>query len=95
MGISPNMAHNSLSHAKSEGIISDFIRSDQPGRVFWVIDVPGTHYAEHFESGSKGQIVLTTREVMAFIEGTWAALKINPVNRAGAESGSAVRDFES
>lgn len=83
-------AHIYLSFASDNGHIGGFEELDG-GR--WLIKVPATRYAA-YHGGEWGEIVLRTREVLAFTEGLWCGLHINPTNRAGAGSGSAVRDFE-
>jgi hypothetical protein len=59
----------------------------------WLVQVPATRYAA-YHGDEWGEIVLSTREVLAFAEGIWAGRRINPVHRAGAEGGSALRDLE-
>jgi hypothetical protein len=82
-------AHIHLSVALDAGDIGGF----EEFGTRWLIKVPATRYAAH-HGEQWGEIVLTTREVLAFAEGRWAGRRINPVNRAGADGGSAYRDFE-
>jgi hypothetical protein len=80
-------AHVYLTIARDAGDIGGF---EEVG-TRWLIKVPATRYAA-FHGADWGEIVLTTREVLAFAEGRWAGRRINPVNRAGAGPGSAIRD---
>jgi hypothetical protein len=76
-------AHNYLMWAKTEGYIRDFKQIHSQKGLRWVIDVPPTRY-NAYNNIEQGQIVLSTREVMAFMEGLWTGAKINPVSRAGS-----------
>lgn len=92
--VSHSTAHMYLHMAEREGWIYSFRRKKMPnGRTYYLIEVPSTHYANYHDPSLRGVIALTAREVLAFIEGCWAARGIHPTNRAGAESGSASRDF--
>jgi hypothetical protein len=89
-------AENYLGWALAAGHIFGYGRLDgeRGERVRWRIEVQPTRYAAHHDPDARGVIVLTTREVMAFVEGLWAATKTQPTTRAGAPSGSAIADFE-
>lgn len=79
-----------LSTAKDDGDIGGY---RELGGGKWLVQVPATRYAA-FHGAKWGEIVLSTREVLAFAEGRWAGRHINPTNRAGAGPGSASRDYE-
>jgi hypothetical protein len=76
-----------LSTAKDAGDIGGY---RELGGGKWLVQVPATRYAA-FHGAKWGEIVLSTREVLAFAEGRWAGRRINPTNRAGG--GSAYDDF--
>jgi hypothetical protein len=76
-----------LSTARDAGDIGGY--EELPGGK-WLVRVPATRYAAH-HGQEWGEIILSTREVLAFAEGRWAGRQINPVNRAGG--GSASEDF--
>lgn len=74
---SPNDAEIHLSTAKSMGHIFSYKRvSGKP--VKFLIETVPTRYNHYHDSEARGQIVLTTREVMAFIEGLYAATRLRP-----------------
>lgn len=85
-----------LSTARDAGDIGGY--EELPGGK-WLIQVPATRYAA-YHGEQWGEIALSTREVLAFAEGRWAAMRtadggrIHPVHRAGAATGSAIRDYE-
>jgi hypothetical protein len=79
---SPELAGATLRRLKREGHIFDYRRDG----IKWVIEVPATHHDVYFYPEARGTIVLTTREVFAFTEGVWAAIKHNPISRAGSWS---------
>ena len=77
---SPADAEMHLSIAFSEGDIAGYERIEG-GR--WRIEVQPTRFEAYHYPDTRGVIVLTTREVMAFTEGRWAARGITPNHRAG------------
>ena len=72
-----------LQFLKSSGLIGDFERVDTPSRVRWRIEVRPTRLQAFRNEGSFGVIVLSTREVAAFVEGVWVGQGVYPVHRAG------------
>lgn len=93
---SKTSALNYLDNARAHGYIFAYERlepSKPKEPVRWRIETQPTRYAAFNDPDATGVIVLTTREVMAFIEGVWAATRTKPVTRAGASDGSAIRDF--
>jgi hypothetical protein len=79
-----------LSAARDNGDIGGF---DDLGGGRWRIEVPATRYAA-YHGEQWGSIVLRTREALAWAEGYWSGRRVNPTTRAGAGTGSAIRDFE-
>jgi hypothetical protein len=88
---SPTDARNYLDFATASGYIQGFEKIEQPGKTLWKIKTLPTRYNTYHKLMDYESIVLTTREVMAFIEGVWAAAKIHPVHRAGDSIGPAAR----
>jgi hypothetical protein len=84
---SPTDAHNYLDFCKASGYIQGFEKVQEPGKTLWKIQVWPTRYNTYHKLMDYETIVLTTREVMAFIEGVWAAAKIHPTTRAGDNIG--------
>lgn len=74
---SPNDAEIHLGTAKRMGHIFSYKRvSGKP--VKFLIETVPTRYDHYHDPEARGQIVLTTREVMAFIEGIYAATRLRP-----------------
>lgn len=78
-------------YAKNIAWIFDFEKLEDNGRVYWRIETTPTHYDAYHDRHARGEIILTSREVLAFIEGCWAVAKINPTTRAGDRLGPAAR----
>lgn len=72
-----------LRWAINENYIQGYERLENMGRVRWKIETIPTRYNTFHKVMDSEPIVLTTREVMAFIEGLWAGAKIHPTRRAG------------
>jgi len=81
--VSPSDAYSYLSLAQRDGVINKFERIRHKGRVYFAVEVPSTHY-DHYHGIEWVELVFTSREVCAFIEGVWAAQGKHPVSRAGA-----------
>ena len=87
-------ADNYLGFAKAAGYIHDYERLENTGRVMWKIETIPTRYNTYHKVMDSEPIVLTTREVMAFIEGVWAGAKIHPTRRAGDRIGPVGRHMQ-
>ena len=82
--VSPSDVYNYLYFAKGRGFINSYERLKIKNRVMWKIETISTRYDKH-HGIEWATIVLTSREACAFIEGTYAASKVNPTTRAGAD----------
>lgn len=80
MRASPEQARNYLQAALSAGAITAFDHLEG-GR--WKITTTPTRLEAYRDPDAHGEIVLTTREVLAFTEGWWAGRGIHPIRRAG------------
>lgn len=80
----PLVARNYLHWAKSLGYIFGFEMTHTPDGLRWIIETAPTRLEHYRDNDARGTIVLSTREVMAFTEGLWAASGVRPVNRAGS-----------
>lgn len=79
---SPQAARWALEAARADGDVLSFERL--PGSpVRFRLEVRPTRLAHYQDSDSRGVLVLTSREVFAFVEGRWAARRIYPTRRAG------------
>ena len=91
---SPSDARNYLDFAKTAGYIHDFEQIDNTGRILWKIETIPTRYNTYHALMDSEAIVLTTKEVHAFIEGVWAGAKIHPIKRAGDRLGPVRRHMD-
>lgn len=85
---SPQRAEAGLSGAKGRGWITDYRRIDielggGQTRIGWRIEAEPTRYEHHFDPAARGVIVLSSREVFAFLEGCFAGAHVQPNRRAG------------
>jgi hypothetical protein len=93
MRASHSQARDYLDWAQAAGHIKGYERIEFPtgNRTGWKIKVLPTRYDTYHKTMDNDVIVLTSREVMAFIEGVWAGAGIHPTTRAGDSVGPAAR----
>jgi hypothetical protein len=70
-----------LAAARDDGDVFAYDWNAELGR--WFVEVQPTRYDAYHHEDARGVLALTTREVLAFIEGRWAARRVQPVHRAG------------
>lgn len=85
---SPQEAYNMLSGAQTRDWIKSFEKLRTSNGVRFKIMVMPTRYdAYHYPDHPGDEIILTSKEVFAFIEGCHCAAKENPVYRPGTNPG--------
>lgn len=80
----PQNAAMYLDELEREGYIGGYEQIDRQGAVAWKVQVPGTRRQRHY-GVMWDDIVLSTREVYAFVEGAWAGRRAVRNTRVGAE----------
>jgi hypothetical protein len=84
----PSDIEGTLWWYKREGHIQDFEKVKVGGSLRWKVTVQKTRYQNyHHPDAPHPTILLTSREMLAFIEGLWVGMGHEPTTRAGHSYG--------